>query len=149
MLRLTKRIDLGILILTTLIGREGERVSATEISEEFALSRHMVANVLKGLARANVVTAERGVRGGYALARSPQQILLLQVIEGLEGPMALLDCCTEDGTSLCGTTTAVCTARPVIQNLNSRMRDLFAGVTVADFLGAGVPTEVPATASEA
>jgi Rrf2 family protein len=137
MLRLTKRIDLGILILTTLIGREGERVSATEISEEFALSRHMVANVLKGLARASVVTAERGVRGGYALARPPAQIRLLEVIEGLEGPMSLLDCCTEEGNSLCGTTTVNCTARPVIQDLNTRMRELFADVTVADFVGGG------------
>lgn len=137
MLRLTKRIDLGILILTTLIGREGESVSATEISEEFDLSRHMVANVLKGLARAKVVVAERGVRGGYSLSRSPAEIRLLEVIEGLEGPMSLLDCCSEGGTSFCGTTTAVCTASPVIQDLNTRVRELFAGVTVADFLGGG------------
>lgn len=149
MLRLTKRIDLGILILTTLIGREGERVSATEISEEFSLSRHMVANVLKGLARAHVVTAERGVRGGYALARSPAEIRLLEVIEGLEGSLSLLDCCTEEGTSLCGTTTAVCTARPVIQDLNTRMRKLFAGVTVADFLGTPSPSGPATAASEA
>lgn len=141
MLRLTKRIDLGILILTTLIGREAERVSATEISEQFDLSRHMVANVLKGLARANVVTAERGVNGGYALSRPPSQIRLLEVIEGLEGPMALLDCCSEEVASLCGTTTATCTARPVIQDLNSRIRELFAGVTVADFLSTTAPPE--------
>lgn len=152
MLRLNKRIDYGILILSLLGSRQGEQVSATEISQSFSLSRHMVANILKSLAKAELVSAGRGVHGGYALARPADQIRLLDVIEALEGTFALLDCCGDMRSESCATTTALCTARPVMMRLNHRVRELLCEITVAAMAPGGPGAsggEAPCGASSA
>jgi len=139
MLRLNKRADYGILVLT-LLAREPEgRRSAADIAASYQLSRHMVASILKDLSKAGIVIGGRGVNGGYTLARAPEEIQLFQIVEALEGPFALLDCCSheaQDGGG-CGTTRVLCDARPVIQKLNDDIRGLLEGISVADLLGEG------------
>ncbi len=133
MLRLTKRIDYGILILTALGRGEDTRLSAKEISETFDLSRNMVANILKALSKADLVTAERGVNGGYRLSGPAESIHLLHVIEALERPFSLLACCSEDEAPECSTTTSICSAKPIMFELNTKLRALLDSVSVADF----------------
>lgn len=142
MLRLNKRIDYGILILSSLGRRPGEQVSAKEISDLFRLSRHMVANILKSLSKAGLVAAGRGVYGGYKLAREANEIQMIDVIEALEGPFALLACCAHEGPTPppgCTTTSATCTARPLMKILNDRVRKLLTEITVEDFCNAPPP----------
>ena len=51
----------------------------------------MSSKVLKKLARAGVVTSQRGAKGGYALARAPERIGVNEVIEAIEGPIAVTE----------------------------------------------------------
>lgn len=135
-LRLNKRIDYGILILSSLGRRPGEQVSAKEISDSFRLSRHMVANILKSLSKAGLVEAGRGVYGGYKLAREAREIQMIDVIEALEGPFALLACCAHEGPTPppgCTTTSNSCTARPLMKMLNHKIRELLKEITVEHF----------------
>lgn len=140
MLRLNKRADYGILVLTVLARAPKERKSATDIASAFHLSRHMVASILKDLSRAGIVVGGRGVRGGYTLERPPEEIRLIEIIEAVEGPFALLDCCGPAARSgACGTTDVLCSARPVILELNQGIRGLLEKYTVLDLLGPGGP----------
>lgn len=144
MLRLTKRIDYGILILTALGFDPNQRKNAAEIAEGFRLSKHMVANILKSLSKAEIVQSGRGPKGGYILSRSPQEISLIEVIEALEGSFALLDCCGDElPATACTTTPAFCTARPTMTRLNDRLRDLLSETKVSDFLPPGFPLSPP------
>ncbi len=137
MLRLNKRVDYAILILTLLAREEQGPLSAGEISKQFRISRNMVSNILKDLAKGGLVRSMRGAQGGYALTRSPGEISLTHVLEALEGPFALLDCCnlvpSPRPSQGCSTTSVSCTARPVIQRLNQGVRALLDQVRVRDF----------------
>ncbi len=72
--------------LSYLAAIEGdEAVLGRDVAKEVKVPAHYLAKVLATLARAGVLTASRGVRGGYRLARPPQKIKLIEVIEPFEG----------------------------------------------------------------
>ncbi|MBI4587186.1 MAG: Rrf2 family transcriptional regulator [Planctomycetes bacterium] len=66
--------------------------SARQIAGHYRLSPSLTANVLKSLQKGNLVKSLRGVRGGYVLNRNPEDILLSQVIEVLEGGWNMVEC---------------------------------------------------------
>ena len=92
MLQLTKRTEYGLIALVHLVDRDGEFVSVREICESYPIPRRLVAEVLKELVPAGLIESCRGATGGYALARSADEITLGQVVEVLEGPPALTSC---------------------------------------------------------
>ncbi|MEO0973777.1 MAG: SUF system Fe-S cluster assembly regulator [Pseudomonadota bacterium] len=104
MLRIGKLTDYGTLILTRMTG--GDCVSATELAEQTRLGPPTAAKILKALARAGIVRSVRGAHGGYALARPATDISAAQIIDALEGPVAITECATGAGSceleSLCG-----------------------------------------------
>jgi FeS assembly SUF system regulator len=73
----------------------GVRSSATEISARTHVPPPTVAKILKALAKQLLVTSTRGSHGGYELARAALCIDLAQIIEAMEGPMALTGCSSE------------------------------------------------------
>ena len=62
------------------------------ICEERGLPKQYLVKLFAQLAKADIVTAIRGKRGGYALARDPKTVTLLNVVEAIEGPLALNFC---------------------------------------------------------
>jgi len=67
-------------------------VNLATICQERSLSKQYLAKIFGQLARANLVTPLRGKHGGYELARSLDQISILDIIEVMEGPIALNFC---------------------------------------------------------
>ncbi len=104
MLRIGKLTDYGTLILTRMIG--GECLSATELAEQTRLGPATASKILKALARTGIVRSVRGARGGYSLARPADEISAAQIIDALEGPVAITECATGAGNceleTLCG-----------------------------------------------
>lgn len=92
MLRVTKLTDYATVVLTVLAARPGEVLSATELAEFTGLEPPTVSKVLKPLAQAGLVEGLRGVRGGYRLTRPAIEISLFEVVEAMEGPLALTEC---------------------------------------------------------
>ena len=79
MLQLTKRTEYGLIALVHLMDQrdlashsEAVFVSAREIGERYPVPRRLLAEVLKDLARAELVDSARGSTGGYSLARDPR-----------------------------------------------------------------------------
>ena len=56
------------------------------------LSKAVVANLLKDLAKAGLLSSVRGVHGGYSLARLSKEISLLSILEAVDGPFSLVEC---------------------------------------------------------
>lgn len=92
MLQLTKKTEYGLIALVHIADRGGEVVSVREIGEHYPIPRRILAEVLKDLARAELVSSQRGASGGYALARSAEQISLGQIVEALEGRPQVSNC---------------------------------------------------------
>ena len=93
MLRITKQADYGIVLMTQFGHEEpGALLSAKELAERTRIPGPMVAKILKILHRAGLLVSQRGVSGGYGLARPADSISLLEMIAALEGPVSMTEC---------------------------------------------------------
>lgn len=118
MLQLTKRTEYGLIALVHMVDRDGEFVSAREISEVYPIPRRLLAEVLKDLSRTGLIDSQRGASGGYALARRPESITVGDVVCALEGAPTLASCETIHRTagSSCDVE-AVCPIRSPLQRI--------------------------------
>ncbi len=92
MLRMSKLTDYGTLVLAQLASNSGNLTSAVQLSNATRIGRPTVSKLLKALAKAGLVVSERGAMGGYTLARSPENISAADIIDALEGPVAITEC---------------------------------------------------------
>ena len=95
MIRITREADYGILLMTGLVQAGGQPRSAAALARQCRLPLPMVGKILKTLARAGLLTSQRGAQGGYSLARPPTEISAADIIGALEGPLAITECSTE------------------------------------------------------
>lgn len=100
------------------------------IAAEMCIPRSFLAKILQRLARAAIVKSFRGVKGGFQLNRPPAEISLLDVIEAIEGPVAM-NRCTLDPQRCDFSST--CTVHPVWKNLQELVVD-YLGKTTFDTL---------------
>lgn len=93
MLKLTRGADYGTLGILYLACQPRERVVLiSEIAGAQGVPESYLAKIFQDLAKAGLVRSHRGARGGFTLARLPEEITLRQVIEAVEGPIALNRC---------------------------------------------------------
>lgn len=128
MLRISRMTDYGTVLLAHLARRPGDRVSATELAQATRLAEPTVRKLLKRLARGGVVTSSRGALGGYALARAPEQISAVDIIDALEGPVALTECSGEHSSCAHERDCALSTGWPAI---NTAVREALRAVSLA------------------
>jgi FeS assembly SUF system regulator len=129
MLRVSKLTDYGTVVMTYL-ARESDRLhSVSEIAAEIRLAAPTVSKILKQLVREGLVISHRGVKGGYSLARRPQQISMVEIIDALEGPVGLTECGSAPGLCL---QESLCSIRTNWQRINGAVREALAGVSLAE-----------------
>jgi FeS assembly SUF system regulator len=92
-LRVSRLADYASVVMTSLARRPREVLSAVQIAEATRLELPTVSKLLKQLAHASLVESFRGAAGGYRLARPPGEITLADIVEALDGPIGMTDCC--------------------------------------------------------
>jgi len=92
MIILSKLADYGVIIATHLAAYPDRQVTAGTVATETRLPQATVAKVLKTLAHAGLVTAARGVGGGYRLARIATSISVAEVVAAIDGDIGLTQC---------------------------------------------------------
>ena len=92
MLRLNRMTEYAIFVLGVLAHRHGDVLATAHLAELTGLAQPTVAKVSKTLLAADLVETQRGVRGGYRLTKSPADISLVDIVEAMEGPIAVTDC---------------------------------------------------------
>ena len=106
MLKISKLSDYATVLLARM-AQLGAPISAPALAADTRISATTVAKLLKQLAKSELVSATRGVSGGYQLSRAPKLINIAQVLTALEGPLALTECSAHGGncirTGFCGT----------------------------------------------
>ncbi len=96
-MRLTTFTDFALRALMRLAGEPQRSFSTSEIAEEFGISRNHLAKVVRDLGNCGFITTQRGIGGGFSLARPPQAITLGEVVRALEEESALVECFRQDG----------------------------------------------------
>ena len=104
--------------------------TAAELSEQTGLPAPTVTKILKQLARSQVVRAHRGARGGYRLARRPEDVTVAEVIEAVDGPIRIADCL--DAPPKPCLIESACPTRGVWQRVNDALTASLQGVTLQD-----------------
>lgn len=128
MLRVTKLTDYATVVLTVLAARPGGVLSAAELAEQAGLEIPTVAKLLRPLAQAGLVEGFRGAGGGYRLARDPDAISLVEIVEAMEGPLGMTECSLHGGS--CGLERS-CGVRANWRRINDVVADALRGVTLA------------------
>jgi FeS assembly SUF system regulator len=95
MLRITRLSDYAVAVLGQMASSAEEVQTAKGLAERTGLPQPAVSKILKSLARSKLVQSHRGVQGGYRLARDASHVSVADVIEAVEGPVALTDCGSE------------------------------------------------------
>jgi Rrf2 family protein len=147
MLALTKKTGYGLIAMTHLATLPQDRLaSAREIADLFGVPASLLMNVLKQLAAAGYVESVRGVRGGYRLARRPDQINLADMVTALEGPIRLAKCITEQAgadTECTELLMARCPILDPVHRVQRKLNDFLKKLTLAEIveptLAAGPP----------
>jgi Rrf2 family protein len=122
-LRISRKIDYGLRAMIYLASiPSGAVVPFREIGRHMDVPEDFLAKILKTLVDQGLVRSTRGPHGGYALARLSTAISFLDVIEAVEGPVALNVCL--DGEDACGHSTC-CTMVSVWRLGQERMLDVY------------------------
>lgn len=130
MIRISRLTDYASLLLAHLATCEEPLHTAGQLASDTRLPLPTVSKVLKGLVRAELLVSQRGVRGGYRLARSPEKISVADIVAAMEGPIALTDCSVHiDGSC---EAESWCQVKSNWQQINEVVREALTGVTLAD-----------------
>ena len=97
MLRISKLADYATVILVHLARQNTSISNAKEIAEQTHLKVPTVSKLLKMLAKGAVLTSHRGAKGGYNLAREPEEIAVGEIIRIVEGNFGLTECRYQHG----------------------------------------------------
>jgi len=106
----------------------GTRVSAGQLAEETGLPAPTVQKLVSRLTAAGLLRSSRGVGGGLRLARPAAAITLADIVEAVEGPIALT-ACVEQGRQDCSLEEG-CMVRPHWPLVNETLRGALAGVSL-------------------
>lgn len=106
----------------------GGRITAAQLSEETGLPQPTVQKLVSRLSAAGLIRSMRGAQGGFKLARPAAAISLADVIEAVEGPIAMT-ACVEAGRHDCGMEGA-CKVQPHWPIVNEAVRGALAGVSI-------------------
>jgi FeS assembly SUF system regulator len=101
MIRMNKLTDYAVLVLTHVAREPAPSYTARDLAEKAHVPLPTVSKILKELHKAGLVSSHRGIKGGYSLARSAEDISVAEVVQALEGPIALTEC-SGTAVGLCG-----------------------------------------------
>ena len=146
-LRISRKIDYAVRACIHLASiPEGTVVPFREIGRRMLVPEDFLAKILKTLVDHGIVKSTRGPHGGYKLARPPESINVLEVIEAAEGPIAINVCLSEEeGCERQG----ICTMTSVWREGQERMLEVFRGTNLASLAKRpdAVPPPEPAVVS--
>lgn len=132
MLRVSKIIDYGTLVLTHMASDPRRVFSATDLAATLGLGQPVVSKVLKSLAQHEIVKSTRGARGGYTLGRPAEEISIADIIDALDDqPFGLTECTATPGA--CSVEPA-CNIRSNWQRINAIVRKTLERVSIADMV---------------
>jgi Rrf2 family protein len=129
-LKISRKIDYALRAMIYLASiKPGVVTPFREIARHMDMPEDFLAKILKTLCDATLVRSTRGPHGGYAMAKTPDEVSFLDIIEAVEGPISLNVCLDEDDES-CAHQEA-CTMISVWRMGQERMLDVYRGAKLS------------------
>jgi Rrf2 family protein len=134
-MQITRQADYAVraVLYLSKIG-EDRRAATSQIAEEQQIPPSFLAKIVSQLSVAGLLQTSRGARGGVSLARSPEDISVLEVVEAIDGPILLNECVANQGNCVFGDT---CSMRPLWCDTQSELVTRLKSTTFDQFAGNG------------
>ena len=127
MLRITKIADYGFILLVHMANQQADLLhNAKDLSAAIGIPLPTVSKVLKILTQGNILKSHQGSKGGYSLARPANEITAADIVEAVEGPIAITDCSSVEGCE------RNCPVSPSWQKVNVSINGALTALTLAD-----------------
>lgn len=129
-LELTRRGDYAVRAMLTLARPGTGKLTAADLADATAIPSNYVPQVMGDLVRASLVSNRRGRHGGYTLARPPEEVSLLSIVEAVEGESRRRTCVMRGGP--CGRDGVTCAVHDAFATAQERANRTLRSVTLAD-----------------
>jgi FeS assembly SUF system regulator len=131
-MRLTHLADYAVVLMTAAARRPAAaRLSATELSGETGVPLPTAQKLMGQLAAAGLLNSVRGTGGGFTLARPAPEISLADIVEAVEGPIAMTVCSGHEGPSDCALD-AHCRVKPHMGIVGNAVRGALGAVSLTE-----------------
>ena len=134
-MRLTHLADYAVVLMTAAARRpNAARLSATELAGETGVPLPTAQKLMGLLATSGLLSSVRGAGGGFTLARPASEISLADIVEAVEGPIAMTVCSGHEGVSDCALD-AHCRVKPHMGIVGNAVRGALGAVSLTSLCG--------------
>jgi Rrf2 family protein len=138
-MRISAKADYAVRAAVELAGSGEEPIKGERLADAQGIPLQFLEHILLELKHARLVRARRGARGGYWLAKPPEEITLANVIRAVEGPLANIQDQAPEATKYPGHSAGL---TDVWIAVRASLRRVLEEVTVADLRDGNIPEEV-------
>lgn len=130
-MKITKASDYALRLMLALAQANNDRaISVRTLSEEIDIPRSFLGNIVQKLSAAKLLITTKGAKGGLKLTRKPDNITALEVVQAVEGELALSGCQTENGCKHKG----YCSVKPLMDQLHNQVSELLGKTTIQSLM---------------
>jgi len=130
-MKLTTRARYAVrsMVAISRLSTDNQPVSLERVAARTRLSKRYLGQLAIKLKKASLIRGVSGRRGGYLLAKAPEEIKIGQIVEATIGPINIVDCVLEPDTCMLSD---YCECRELYSLVNEKIRGVFYGFTLAD-----------------
>lgn len=147
-MKLSTKGRYGLRALVDLALQSGpDVVSISSIAQRQGISERYLEQLMAKLKKSGIITSIRGAQGGYALARSAEEITIGDVLRSLEGDLNAVDCPVATSTGNCSSS-GLCATKSVWKKINEAINravdDFYLSDLLAEYKDTGMQAAVDA-----
>jgi len=137
MLKLGRKVEYALMSLIHISDLEADTiVCSREISDTYKIPPEILCKVLQCLAKAQIISSTQGIKGGYKLESTLDEITIGQVIEVIEGPLSITPCdcgdCEREDT---------CNIKNPMMEFQDQLQDFIYSIPLSSFKNKPLVTE--------
>lgn len=126
------RYGLRAMLELALNASENE-VTISKISKNQEISENYLEQILITLKKVGLVKSTKGYRGGFLLAKHPNDITVGEILIALEGSFAIVECTNKSSLSTC-TRVDLCATKLVWEQINNCINSVIFSITLKDLV---------------
>ena len=141
-MKVSSRGEYGVRAMVALAHQYGGGpMSIAEIAKVSSVPTAYLEQLIAPLRRAELVESKRGAHGGYRLARAPEDVRVGEIYRIMEGPVAPMDCVSEDPADQTCPLIEGCETRPIWPKVRDSIAEALDSTTLADLIAEPNQTE--------
>ncbi len=132
MLRISKKVEYALIGLLHMSQKNGQELTtAKELANTYHIPQELMGKVLQQLARRELILSVQGVKGGYKIRQSTEQITLSLIYDVIDGPFKIVSCIHKKDRLDCEQH-SFCTIRNPMEIIQNKLELFFSQLTLKD-----------------